>query len=77
MFVPVAWETQCVTFVIVVGEAQCVVVVIADEYLMFVLVAWVGVADDCSCCLGDPVRDICHCCWRGPLCCIGYCLTST
>ena len=41
MFVPVAWETQCVTFVIVVGEAQCVVLVIADEYLMFVLVAWV------------------------------------
>ena len=30
MFVPVAWETQCVTFVIVVGEAQCVVLVIAD-----------------------------------------------
>ena len=29
------------TFVIVVGEAHCVVLVIADEYLMFVLVAWV------------------------------------
>ena len=26
MFVPVAWETQCVTFVIVVGDAQCIVI---------------------------------------------------